>query len=163
MIIVEGCDNSGKSTLIQEMAETLKLAIARSYGRPRSLNDILNYQYWLAQCPQPLIIDRHPAISDLVYGPIIRHHTPAILQDAQELASLNTTYLVYCRPPYATMTSSLTTRPQMDGVLTQFSALSKAYDELMDTLQPHFTYDFTQPHHFEELVNDYRQFAERNL
>ena len=163
MIILEGCDNAGKSTLALQLAEDLKIFHARSFKKPKSLQDILSHHRWLSECPAQVVTDRHPTISELVYGPIIRQNTLSCLTEAKRVASLQTTYLVYCRPPFHTMVSTLGQRKQMDGVLDRFHALSKAYDELMEILQPDFTYDFSNPHHYQELIDDYRIHASANL
>ena len=163
MIIVCGCDNSGKSTLALQLAEDLKIFHARSFRKPKSLQDILDHHRWLSECPAQVVTDRHLAISELIYGPIIRQNSFSNLTEAKRVTSLQTTYLVYCRPPFHTMVSTLGQRKQMDGVLDRFHALSKAYDELMEILQPDFTYDFSNPHHYQELIDDYRIHASANL
>ena len=163
MIILEGCDNAGKSTLALQLAEDLKISHARSFRKPKSLQDILDHHRWLSECPAQVVTDRHPAISELIYGPIIRQNTFSNPTEARRVTSLQTTYLVYCRPPFHMMVSTLGQRKQMDGVLDRFLALSKAYDELMEILQPDFTYDFSNPHHYQELIDDYRIHAAANL
>ena len=75
MIIVEGPDNSGKSTLIQALASQLKLPMARTYRMPQTEEDIQRWHNWANAAPHPLILDRHPAISDLIYSPLQQKYT----------------------------------------------------------------------------------------
>ena len=164
MIILEGCDASGKTTLLNHLAERFKLAIVRSRGKPQTDIDIVRYNAWASSCPQPLILDRHPAISDLVYGPIIRGHSPAKPQYAQFVA--NTNFLVFCQPPLEVVKANIHNEVQMEGVAEKLDRLYLGYVALMETLSPRFIYDYTNRNHLsqlEEQVHDYLAATSRDL
>ena len=156
LVIIEGCDNSGKSTLIQSLASDLRVATARSFGKPRNYRDILEYHSWASLCPQPLVLDRHPAISDLIYGPIIRGKTHGDANLATHC--LEESFLIYCRPPNAIIGQGVSDRPQMEGVVDNLHKISRSYDLWMAALSPQFRYDYTNPEHYSQLkekVSDY--------
>lgn len=77
MIVVEGVDGSGKSNLVKKLTQELKLPVheraCTSVGGPVdnlfewASNDVLTWN-----CQPLSIYDRHPFISEYVYGPIIR-------------------------------------------------------------------------------------------
>ena len=151
MIIIEGCDNTGKSTLILSLATDLRMATARSTGRPGSERAIQDYHSWCEDCPQKLILDRHPALSDLVYGSLLRNHTHSDLGLAHRVVEDH--FLIYCRPPTSKVIANILDREQMEGVTANAIKLLQGYDDLMSLLQPDFTYDYTQPDAYEELKN----------
>ncbi len=66
-IVVEGPDNSGKSTLINFIAPRLGMRVERSIGPPVSSAE---WRDRAAQClaMDNVIFDRHPMISEPVYG-----------------------------------------------------------------------------------------------
>lgn len=159
LIIIEGCDGTGKTTLIQSLAAELNLPIVKSY-KPRSLVDIDQFDNWANACPRPPICDRHAAISDLVYGPIIRGSTPSTLEHAQ--AKINNNFLVYCAPPFTAVQNNIHVEPQMNGVKDQLRKIYTAYENLMYDLEPHFQYDYTVPGAHKALVTQLMHFLERN-
>lgn len=142
LIIVEGMDNTGKSTLIQTLAEEFRLPTARTYKKPDSSKEIHIWDAWCNSCPRPLILDRHPAISDLVYGPLLRGITYSGLGLAQNVREGN--YLIYCRPSIDVINSSMGERDQLEGVPENAHKLLHAYDYLMEELHPDVIYDYTQ-------------------
>ena len=110
MIIVEGPDNSGKSTLINQLIKDLELKeVKRTFHGPTT--DIENlYSRTLEvinaaiKTDQPnIIIDRFSLIGEDIYGPILRGKNlwDVIPQDKikfwQAVNKLNP-FIIYCRP-----------------------------------------------------------------
>lgn len=153
MIIVEGIDNSGKSSLINQLAEHFKLPYAHAHrSTAQSSTDINRWQNWAAACPKTLILDRHPAISGLVYGPIIRGHTAATLDLAQGARRNN--FLVFCCPSFQTILATYEDREQMEGTHQNLKKLYGAYQDLMLELEPDYVYDFTNPRAYPALIRN---------
>lgn len=142
LIIVEGMDNTGKSTLIQTLAEEFRLPTARTYKKPDSSKEIHIWDAWCNSCPHHLILDRHPAISDLIYGPILRGITYSGLGLAQDVREGN--FLIYCRPSIEVIEQTINDRDQLEGVVDNSRKLLHAYDYLMEELHPDVIYDYTQ-------------------
>src|SRR5687767_10954920 len=114
MLIVEGPDNSGKSTLVRRLAEDAKLLLIAQKRKPRNRDeyfDFLNRMIPLAKC-WPTVFDRWSRISESVYGPIIRGRSIFTDRDlevaraAPMLAGLKP-LLIYCRPSDSSITSTI--------------------------------------------------------
>lgn len=150
IIVLEGMDNSGKTTLGHQLADDLQLTEVHACRKPQVAQDIADYQEWLEGSPNHVVVDRHPAFSDLVYGPILRGRTPANWIMAQNIRKH--VFLVYCRPP-DTQILNFKDRHQMSGVREKGPFLIKGYDGLMESLKPDFRYDFSQPKQLENLLD----------
>ncbi len=137
MIIVEGFDNSGKSTLVKKLSKDLKLLVMNNQRLPKSAVDVQDY---LSLCGSinhryPLILDRLSVISEPIYGPICRDQsilTPLILAHMRaQLLELNPA-IVYCRPPTPAILNF--EEEQMEGVVDKAMTLIAAYDFHMSQL-----------------------------
>jgi len=67
MIVVEGMDNSGKSTLGESLASYLDLIVQESEGPPKSDEEI-NQRVDTYQEMEGRLFVRHPVISNEIYG-----------------------------------------------------------------------------------------------
>lgn len=157
MIIFEGPDGAGKSTLISEV-------IHHWHGSPPN-----NYDVQVVHSPGPLpkglylhalkilkeakpvcILDRFPYFSEAVYGKILERHP---LMTVSEFVALRERLLkirplvIYCRPPLTMLHITHKAREQMKGVDENFDVLVKEYDRQFAYWIRDFriaTYDFTQ-------------------
>jgi tRNA uridine 5-carbamoylmethylation protein Kti12 len=147
LVVVEGCDGSGKTTLIDELRRravkysvVLRASFPRSAVQISSFIDLVKY----AKAEIPLVIcDRFHPISEQVYGPVIRRQVVAYHPDEIRPVDL----IVHCRPPLGVIQKAVHHNPQMAGVLDQVPALVERYDELMALLNwavPVLTYDYTE-------------------
>lgn len=159
LIIVEGMDNTGKSTLIQTLAEEFKLPTARTYKKPDGSKEIHTWDAWCNSCPHPLILDRHPAISDLIYGPILRGITYSGRGLAQDVREGN--FLIYCRPSIHAIKQTMNDRDQLAGVPENTQKLVDAYDELLGDLNPNTIYDWQQPTALKRVIHELTIFLGR--
>lgn len=169
MILVEGMDNSGKSTLCKKICEEFSLQMlertppptgpyweARKYGL-KQLNHGLG----------PKVSDRCYAISEWVYGPVVRggiasaHGHSSIVERLLYSQHL----LIYCRPPTEKI-MDFGDRPQMEGVKELSSALLERYDWFFKNLSsanlPFLLYDWTKGEEewrtVRRIVADYLEF-----
>ncbi len=94
MIVVEGMDNSGKSTLAAAMAEYMDLVVQESEGPPLSNEEINERVDRYARMEGRLFV-RHPVISNAIYGQVREEGDPItigrrmIFYDAKPV-------LIYC-------------------------------------------------------------------
>lgn len=110
MIIVEGPDGGGKTTLLKRLAKDLDLKIA-----PRVVNrkaepmvDLVQWVHLnLRQGFQPMLFDRHRLISEPIYGPALRNSIQTGFDDPIWLnEALFRLYfrvkpvVIYCLPPF---------------------------------------------------------------
>lgn len=156
IIVVEGVDNSGKTTLALELAKRLR-AVFVKVERPAKGNDLPAFSNILEVASLYsgiVVIDRHVAISEPIYGEIIRGGH-ALREDEMKSAIARVTDIVYCRPPTDVIMGTLEVRGQMEGVVKHAAELLKAYDFLFEEDVPGVghklhRYDYTQK---DALVN----------
>lgn len=145
LIVVEGVDGSGKSTLLENLrleCNKRYFLLLRHSERPRRIEDIQRLLRWLAAADGnglDIVIDRHPLISEPIYGHICRDH--ALTDDMYtgtdivDILYRTVSRIIYCRPPGSVMLNHLQDKPQMAGVLEKFDDLDHAYDKAMSNLR----------------------------
>lgn len=142
MIIVEGCDNAGKTTLVHTLSDEFKLLTILNRRRPRTLQQSWDYltRIMPAASLLPTVMDRFMAVSEPVYGPICRNeklYSPAdqrgqfnFVQECLGVKPL----LIYCRPPKSAILN-FGDRPQMNGVIENAELLVDAYDDMVEWIR----------------------------
>lgn len=150
MILVEGPDNSGKTTLIKELHKLTGWKDVHYIKPSQHLSKEDVYHEGLMQLmPREIILDRCFFISENVYGPIVRSNNmlgkyaePALLHVASSQM-----LIIYCRPPMEHILG--TTKPEMNGVRENHRAIVNSYDAIMGALSEAgafvHTHDWTCP------------------
>jgi hypothetical protein len=154
IFIIEGPDGAGKTTLIKAIREQAKLAsihchFLSSSGPPRSSTHIQKELEWLNHMPKTmnLFCDRHRAISEPIYGSILRGQN--LVDPSYSLTRrASADVFIYCRPPVDTIKTNLANNPQLQGVPDRIDDIVKAYDALFDIIEnqdffPVMRYDYT--------------------
>ena len=166
-VIVEGCDGSGKTTLIKKLRRTTKrhvLILSRA-NPPETLTDIYRVLAWVGRRPRALdlIMERHPFIGEWIYGSIVRNedkvarHYPTF--DSRIPLLLNADYIIYCRPDHSNIINNIESNPdvQMEGVIENLGAIISAYDMAFKVLEQRtdkiIRYDYANPIDLEYLWN----------
>lgn len=75
MIVIEGMDNSGKSTLAQAMASYMGLIVQESEGPPLSDREINERVDRYEDMADRLFV-RHPVVSNAIYGQVRKEGDP---------------------------------------------------------------------------------------
>lgn len=141
LVIIEGPDGAGKTTLIDKLIQSKRyFVLIRNSGPPREVVDIYRFLNLIDNIPpaQPVILDRHPCISDRIYGPLLR--SMDLLRDKPSNWMLSRAELiVYCRPPTETILENVarTKGTQLGGVLENASKIIAEYDRLFLELSIH--------------------------
>ena len=145
MIIVEGPDGSGKSTLVELIRQKSHrfFWLMRPSGPPKSRQDILRTLHWvrLRQPELSILLDRHPAISEPIYGPRLRGLNKIPDFDSPEGRKIllwGTNVIVYCRPALPVIVSNCFSSFQLEGVREQIEDIVGAYDRMMQELSASF-------------------------
>lgn len=158
MIIVEGADNTGKTTLVRQLREmdpTLELLRREKFRPTRGESIGSSYLKMLAK-PQgvPLaehlhsIADRCLA-SECIYGPLFRDCCRMSDAEHLQIVGLLMRYnaiIIWCDPPDAAIIDSWKARPQLydrDPLL-----ISRAYRDRMESIFHPLSvtrYDWTRP------------------
>src|SRR5262249_44934703 len=114
--------------------------ISRS-GPPYTSGDLLDPLYYLrllCATRVPVILDRHPLISEPIYGPIVRGKSlvdpPFTRERALHEVASTATRVIYCRTDIETAKKASRRERQMEGVHEQYWALYQAYDKYMEDL-----------------------------
>lgn len=144
MIVVEGADNSGKSTL----GKSIGLAYHSAGPAPSDSAELVRcLKEQRARASQPCVQDRLTCISQQVYSDA--PESSLLQNDLEELVELPFVVIVYCRPPERTLmdlsthcVKSYDTEENMERLVRRQLEYIQRYDELMNKI-PHVVYDWT--------------------
>lgn len=178
MIIVEGVDNSGKSTLIKELLEeypSLQFG-GKPGGPPEKIGRDNLYNWWydvVDSCPTETykkVYDRF-YFSELVYGPVIRggvsfHHDE--LATIMNKLRIHQPLIIYCNVPINQVYKNFNKREQLKGVKENIHKLKEQYEDVMMTLQEDkkedfriLRYDYTDPSSKENLDKELKNYLSK--
>jgi adenylate kinase family enzyme len=116
VIIVEGPDGAGKTTLIQQIASHFELPVAPRVVS-KEANAMVSLKPWVeknvSEGFQVTLFDRHRLISEPIYGSILRKTFEPGFDDFAWLYSMYTMFynakplIIYCLPEYETVRANL--------------------------------------------------------
>jgi hypothetical protein len=155
MVIIEGPDGAGKSTLVKWLGEQVDRSfVARWNVPPRSRKQLernLRASKLLMKCGKKIIQDRSPWVTEPIYGALKQgpYRTRTWSRYRAQLKS-SQPIIVYCRPPkevikeHATTGSSpLDTPEYLNWIGDNIDTLIYLYDLFFESLQA-FNYDWTK-------------------
>lgn len=112
MIIVEGPDGGGKSTLVKRLSAELSLPVAPKVVASDT-TPVVDLRRWteenVYQGFQPVIFDRHRLISEPIYGPAMRRRQHGEFYDLTWLSDMMWHFynakpvIIYCMPDLLTV------------------------------------------------------------
>ena len=158
MIICEGLDGSGKTTLAKRLATDLELIYINSRIKPKNFSDLdrLVFNFTELSMNLPTVFDRWSPISEAVYGKVLRQanwHVPEEFAQLHDYMVKANPLIIYCRPPFKLICDWK--EEQMEGVKENARALFKAYDAEMKKVGQHLPicqYDFER-HSYPKLLS----------
>jgi hypothetical protein len=162
MIVVEGMDNSGKSTLCEQLGKHFGFPVEHSPSK-LAIVDPNSWRKWLSEAIEKattdrehhIIYDRFPITSESVYGPVLRNNNLLYSEPSLILKWISTNpILVYCRPPREIILH-FGDGVQMPGVKEHADELLNAYDLIIETLGRSvftFKYDFHTTNQLDSLI-----------
>lgn len=167
MIILEGMDGSGKTNLVKRLATDLKLPIRERASRSRE-GPVKNLWEWVVHDmdtleTQPMsIYDRHPLVSEYIYGPITRAKLPDGFENPGDLITKFWEYnfVILCNPGLRQITENVNRSwdLQMDGVAAHTRTLYMAYQAYFATYPvPFAKWDYTSPNGYADLLRKCRR------
>jgi hypothetical protein len=155
MIIVEGPDGAGKSTLVKWLNEQIEDSFVTRWNIPpktkRQLDRNLEVSWLLIKCGKSIIQDRSPWITEPIYNALKNgtNRKCTWLPYQMQLNSLQP-IIIYCRPPYevirehaATGSSPLDTPKYLKWIGTNIDKLIALYDSFFAPMES-FVYDWTK-------------------
>ena len=131
VICLEGCDGSGKTHLATFLAKELRAVYIKA-ERPYRGPDLPAFNS-MVDCAEQygngiVVLDRHPAISEPIYGDIIRGgHSLDQSQIENSFKGIN--LVIYCRTGHYTTMKNISESRQMEGVPEFAEKIMMAYDE----------------------------------
>ena len=136
MIIVEGPDGSGKTTLVNWLKEELQLEVS-----PRVVSKetraLIDLQTWVDNNLElglvPRIFDRHRLISEPIYGPILRDDAEPGFDSLSWLGPRMARFynlkplIIYCLPSMAEVMKNLRNDPDNIAVIDRAERIYRSY------------------------------------
>lgn len=145
IIILEGPDGSGKTSLGEQIAPILNRQLIHSGGKPESVEKFHQRFFFAINNSEKYIFDRFNHISELVYGLLLRGRSiiPSnrIYGQLQLLATLPT-LIIYARPDKPTLFKRMQELNKkkhkeeslISAVASQSMAIIERYDLVMEDL-----------------------------
>jgi predicted HAD superfamily Cof-like phosphohydrolase len=160
MIVIEGPDASGKSTLAQYLADALDAPIKPGEGPPKFPGELCQRVKRYRELPPNTIFDRHPVVSEEVYCYALRRSLDLSLEAMQAFYSQHP-ILIYCDPLLTTLTHHVAKDHDTPEHLL---ALSENYERLVTAYRnwafshAHIIYRIgDDPEQIVRFVTDYTQ------
>ncbi len=142
MIVVEGPDGSGKTTLVQQLAKAFHLPVAPKAvdHDQKALMDLATRAEQINRLNKAEVHDRHTLISELIYSPIFRDAPRSRFQDQawyrEELAHLLQVVwgIVICLPPLEVVRQNVHDDPLNASVSNSIDQVYWAYHNVSTLL-----------------------------
>ena len=165
VILIEGCDNSGKTMLANKLACKMGYIVVH-LSEPDG-PDLDQIKPWTLDIlkrienGENIIMDRITLVSERIYGPLLRGDS---VFTHLEWVNLWERFIdlrpkiIYCRPPKEVILGSITKRKQKKGVISNCKKLIDEYDFFFYNLFYHdfkkqvFIYDYTKQNEEEKLM-----------
>lgn len=169
MIILDGMDNTGKTTLALKLQAALNCNYIHSPGPMDKGPKMIAWALQQIVDPQYAIYDRLSPVTDQVYGPIIRGGT-AYLDTTEgkltvELLRKVPHLIIYTRPTTDKILGFTDGRDQMKGVIENGYKLLNAYDNLINKMLDDrwniILYNYEEPDSFSEVLEAVKEHINR--
>lgn len=128
-IIVVGMDNTGKTTLVNQLKEFYKCESIKSPGPNYTRQEMIDEIKKDLDLPNKVILERFSILEELVYGNVLRNHSKFRLDDMDWVRDYDF-IIVYCRPEDEVI-YNFGDREQMTGVIEEKEKLVEAWDNLI--------------------------------
>lgn len=128
-IIVVGMDNTGKTTLVNQLKEFYKCESIKSPGPNYTRQEMIDEIKKDLDLPNKVILERFSILEELVYGNVLRNHSKFTIDDMDWVRDYDF-IIVYCRPGDEVI-YNFGDREQMAGVIEEKEKLVEAWDNLI--------------------------------
>ena len=128
-IIVVGMDNTGKTTLVNQLSEYFKCESIKSLGPGYSRQEMIEEVKRKLELPGIKILERFSILEECVYGKVLRNNQKFTLDDMDWIRDYDFV-IIYCRPDDDVI-YKFGDREQMVGVIEEKDKLVKEFDDLM--------------------------------
>lgn len=176
MLVFEGPDNSGKSTIASYVSHELGIPLYHFGKPPKNVMDLRNRLKFMLENHDRYIFDRIPLISEQVYSILRTQNLLSVLNNAEcfytRFRDLNP-LVVYCRPSTSIMLEGHKGKKHdspehLAAVEEKALQLIERYDQVMNSeyLPPCWYFDYTKQEHdvflqeVEEELQQRKQYQE---
>lgn len=152
IIVVEGVDGSGKTTLASRLAKELKAIYLKSEVRPQTL-EAATFFHCMALTTSlryPVVCDRYPTISELIYGSL--RGKPQFSRE-WALKTYSDLNVIYCCPKRSTIKENVSSHRDTSDVVENLDLLIDSYLSFMDEHRYCFRRFICYDYEREETVN----------
>ena len=146
MVIIEGVDNSGKTTLANTLSQHFNYPLIHSPGH---CSEMLDWAKAHLLTGGYRIYDRFPCISEHIYGPVIRGRDEFKSVLGKKIMTLfldKNPLIIYCKPPDSVIRANM--GEQMGGVEDNILSLILNYNRTVIYLRAWgllvIKYDYTE-------------------
>ena len=138
-IIVLGMDNTGKTTLVEQLSNEFNCDHIKSLGPGYTKEEMKEEMLRKLNIEDLVVLERFSIFEELVYGPILRGVSKFDKSDIEEIREYNP-IIIYCRPSDETI-FNFGDREQMEGVIEEREKLVRAWDKLILELKLNYQFD----------------------
>lgn len=137
MIVIEGMDGSGKTTLAKRLSKDLNIPRTYSVSPPENHKEFLNRCMKSAILfNKPIIQDRIPFISEIIYAQIENRDPYLSEKTALNILRLNSPLLIYCQSTYIHhVIKNYDIKKRLELIKQNWLKLQSDYDTFMAKLQ----------------------------
>ena len=144
-IVIIGMDNTGKTTLVNDMKNILNIESIKSPGPNFTKEEMYEKIITDLSKEEVVILERFAIIEEMIYGEIIRHNSKFNFEDLMQIKEKYNPIFIYCRPKKENVLD-FGDREQMEGVIEQSKKLLEAFDNLYNRMIQNefdiFRYDY---------------------
>lgn len=178
MIVVEGCDGTGKTTLVNSLVQDLHLNVGlRGTANRDELYRVTRQDTYTALSTAvlghegtegPLIWDRLGPFSDPIYARVRSRDVAFTVDELKFCESIFKVLrcpVILCSVPLEVAEANQEQSHQMEGVSDNFKYIWEMYNTLrnrmLETYPNFFVYDYRMPGAWEEVVARVRTYIEK--
>lgn len=164
-VIVEGMDGTGKTNLVNYLLQAFPMLTPHPRASTSTGGPVPELDWWVindtttTHRAAPSVYDRHPIISEPIYGPVCRGKVPGRFNDARWVADMKrrlalASVMILCAPPWDTVKANLENEDidHMEGVRKHAHSLYMAY-AWVDWPGIQIRYDYSR--HSKDMIADY--------
>lgn len=144
-IVIIGMDNTGKTTLVNDMKNILNIESIKSPGPNFTKEEMYEKIITDLSKEKVVILERFAIIEEMIYGEIIRHNSKFNFEDLMQIKEQYNPIFIYCRPKKENV-FNFGDREQMEGVIEQSKKLLEGFDNLYNKMIQNefdiFRYDY---------------------
>ena len=144
-IVIIGMDNTGKTTLVNDMKNILNIESIKSPGPNFTKEEMYEEIITDLSKEEVVILERFAIVEEMIYGEILRHNPKFNFEDLMQIKEKYNPIFIYCRPKKENI-FNFGDREQMEGVIEQSKKLLEGFDNLYNKMIQNefniFRYDY---------------------